>query len=125
MAFFNKASKKEKEKEVQVPRVASGEGKIGVSRDQKDVVGILLRPHVTEKTAAVAQTRTYVFAVGDDANKAQIKKAVESRYGVSVTNVRVLNTDGKQVRRGRQIGWRKGVKKAYATIAEGQQIEVQ
>lgn len=123
MAFLKK-SKKEKEIHVS-PDVASSERKMNAVHGQKNLVGILLRPHITEKTAAAAQNRTYVFAVGDSANKAQIKKAVESRYNVLVTNVRVLNTDGKQVRRGRQIGWRKGVKKAYATIREGQQIEVQ
>ena len=67
----------------------------------------------------------YAFAVRRDANKSQVKRAVESRYGVQVAMVRIVNIVGKEIRRGKQIGWKQGMKKAYATLAEGQTIEIQ
>ena len=87
--------------------------------------GVLLRPHITEKTAAAARARIYGFAVSPDANKSQVKKAVESKYGVKVTAVRVVNIRGKELHRGKQVGWKQGMKKAYATLAQGQAIEIQ
>ena len=88
-----------------------------------EMIGILRHPHVTEKTAAAGAHRTYVFAIAPHANKRQVKKAVEERYGVKVANVRIVTIGGKKVRRGAQIGRRPGIKKAYTTLAEGQTIE--
>ena len=87
--------------------------------------GVLLHPHITEKTAAAAHSRMYAFAISRDANKLQVKQAVESKYGVNVTAVRMVNIRGKEIRRGKQVGWKQGMKKAYATLAEGQTIEIQ
>lgn len=87
--------------------------------------GILLHPHITEKTSVAAGRGTYVFSVGRNANKIEIKKAIQRKYNVAVTDVRVVNIHGKEMRRGAQIGWRGRMKKAYATLAEGQRIEMQ
>ena len=87
--------------------------------------GVLMHPHVTEKTAAAAHSRMYAFAVSPDANKSEVKEVVESKYGVNVIAVRMINIRGKEIHRGRETGWKHGMRKAYATLAEGQAIEIQ
>ncbi len=96
---------------------------------QKSPYQILVRPIITEKalhgTEKTAQE--YVFHVGIDANKREIKWAVETAYGVTVQNVNTVKVKGKdrssRMRPGRG-GKRPDVKKAYVTLAEGQQIEL-
>ena len=81
-------------------------------------------PHITEKSAMLGGENKYIFLVGPRANKIEVKKAVEGRYGVSVRNVNILNMPGKERRRGRQIGWKPGFKKAIVKVKEGQKIEL-
>jgi large subunit ribosomal protein L23 len=86
---------------------------------------ILLRPVISEKSTMQAERNNYTFAVARDANKHQIKAAVEAQFRVDVTAVHVINVRPKQKRRGRRTpgtvpGWRKAV----VTIAEGQKIEL-
>lgn len=88
------------------------------------VFGVLRKPHVTEKTSAGAKKNTYAFSVETRANKPAVKKAVEARYKVNVTQVRMLVMPGKVRMRGRQRGWKPGFKKTIVTIKEGQTIEV-
>jgi large subunit ribosomal protein L23 len=81
---------------------------------------ILIRPLVTEKSTHLSEEQnTYVFEVGRSANKHQIKAAVESLFGVNVTDVRTLNVRGKMKRFGRFYGKRSNWKKAYVTLADG------
>ena len=94
-----------------------------VSKQTKS--GILLYPHFTEKTSAQAAQQKYVFAVAPVANKAEVRKAVEKRFGVKVEDVHMINIHGKERRRGKQIGWKPGIKKAIVRLADGQTIEVQ
>jgi len=116
MAFLKKAPKKDNVSE-------AGETPV-LGRGHNSTVGILRFAHITEKAAAMAVNDTYVFAVAENANKLQIKKAVEARYGVTVTGVRIVASRVKEVRRGRQLGHARGIKKAYTTIKKGQTIEV-
>jgi len=85
---------------------------------------LLKSPHVTEKGTDLAEKNQYVFQVWPQANKTQIKKAIESLYGVDVVSVRVVKTPAKKRRIGRISGWRPGFKKAIIRIKEGQKIEV-
>lgn len=85
---------------------------------------VLRRPHVSEKTALLqADSNQYVFEVRADADKSDVKRAVEGLFEVDVEQVRVLNVKGKQksfrLVPGRQKGW----KKAYVRIKSGQTIE--
>lgn len=83
----------------------------------------LVRPLITEKTTTyLGNDRTYAFEVGIDANKIQIKNAIEAYYGVSVEDVRTIVVRGKIKRFGRYYGKRKNWKKAYVTVAEGDSI---
>lgn len=85
---------------------------------------VILAPHLTEKTAALGSANKFVFLVEKTANKIEIKRAVESQYGVRVIGVHIVNTHGKERRRGRQVGWKPGHKKAIVKIKEGQTIEL-
>ncbi len=85
---------------------------------------IIRLPHVSEKTARLqADSNQYVFEVRTDANKTEIKRAVEGLFEVDVEQVQVVNVKGKQksfrMMPGRQKGW----KKAYVRIKAGQTIE--
>lgn len=81
---------------------------------------ILVRPLVTEKSShLMGAQNTYVFEVGLAANKLQIKRAVESLFGVQVADVRTLVVRGKIKRFGRYYGKRSNWKKAYVRLADG------
>jgi len=83
----------------------------------------LVRPIITEKTTTcLGNERTYAFEVGVDANKIDIKNAIETFYGVTVESVRTIVVRGKIKRFGRYYGKRKNWKKAYVTVAEGNSI---
>lgn len=85
---------------------------------------ILQRPHLTEKAVESGQ---YAFRVAPRSNKIEVKRAVESLYGVKVMKVRMIHVAPKRRRVGRRQGWRgglkKGFKKALVTLKKGDKIE--
>jgi large subunit ribosomal protein L23 len=86
---------------------------------------VLLRPVISEKSVLETERNNYTFAVARDANKFQIKAAVEEQFKVSVLGVRVLTVKPKQKSRGRrQKGTVPGWRKAVVTIEAGQKIEL-
>jgi large subunit ribosomal protein L23 len=86
---------------------------------------ILLRPVISEKSIAQTERNNYTFAVARDANKFQIKAAVEAEFKVHVLGVRVVSVRPKQKRRGRRTpGMVPGWRKAVVTIAPGEKIEL-
>jgi large subunit ribosomal protein L23 len=86
---------------------------------------VLLRPIISEKSVLETERNNYTFAVARDANKFQIKAAVETEFKVDVLGVRVLTVKPKQKRRGRRtLGMVPGWRKAIVTIAAGQKIEL-
>ncbi len=85
---------------------------------------VLLAPHVSEKATLAAETNnTVVLKVVKDANKEEIKAAVEKLFEVEVDSVRTLNVKGKTKRSGSSFGKRKDWKKAYVVLKEGQNID--
>ena len=85
---------------------------------------ILLRPHVSEKTALAADSdRQFAFRVLDNASKPEIKQAVELMFKVEVNNVRVANVKGKTKRFGSTYGKRINWKKAYVSLKPGFDID--
>lgn len=89
------------------------------------IANVLLEHHVTEKATLLrADSNQYVFKVAKDANKQQIKDAVEKMLDVKVESVTVLNNKGKVKRFGHRLGRRKDWKKAYVRVADGQNIEM-
>jgi large subunit ribosomal protein L23 len=87
---------------------------------------ILVRPLVTEKATSdeVHGNNTFVFEVKLDADKSDIKNAIESYYDVSVAQVRTMIVRGKTKRFGRHFGKRSNWKKAYVTLAAGSTIDI-
>ena len=86
---------------------------------------IILAPVITEKAAMIAANGDkIVFKVKKDANKTQIKQAIEKIYNVKVTKVNTINVRPKTKRVGRYEGTTSRYKKAIVTLAEGSQIEI-
>jgi len=85
---------------------------------------ILKVPHVTEKATDLTEKNQYIFRVWPRANKNEVKKAVESLYGVEVISVKIIKVPAKKRRLGRIEGFRKSYKKAIVKIKKGQKIEV-
>ena len=86
---------------------------------------IIFAPVITEKSSMLAQDgKTYVFKVAGDANKTQIKLAIEEAFGVKVKSVNTLNTATKKRRVGKYAGRTKTYKKAIITLVDGQSIEM-
>jgi large subunit ribosomal protein L23 len=85
---------------------------------------ILLRPVVSEKSYGLLDEGKYTFVVAPDANKTQIKQAVEEVFRVKVTGVNTLNRQGK--RRRTRTGWgkRADTKRAIVTLAAGDRIDI-
>ena len=85
---------------------------------------VLLGPHVSEKSTIVGEKHNQiVFKVRRDANKTEIRSAVEMLFEVKVDSVQVVNVTGKSKRFGRTKGKRSDWKKAYVTLAEGSDID--
>ena len=84
---------------------------------------VLRRPLITEKTTVIREDgRTLVFQVAIDANKIDIKKAVESLLGSKVESVRTSLAHGKFKRQGKFVGRRSDWKKAYVKLREGEKL---
>ena len=85
---------------------------------------IIDSPLITEKGTLLSEDGNQVlFRVPREANKAEIRQAVEKLFDVKVVKVRTLNLLGKTRRVGRIVGKRPAWKKAYVTLAEGQSID--
>lgn len=90
---------------------------------------ILIRPIVTEKAADESEKRNrYAFVVRRDANKLEIRKAVESHYGVHVESVRTMVAPARKVSRMTKAGMIEGAKSAYkkaiVDVREGETIDI-
>jgi large subunit ribosomal protein L23 len=91
---------------------------------QADPIDVVLRPLVTEKSLARAERHnTYTFQVRLDANKVQIRRAVEKLFSVSVTGVRTQRMMGKRRRLGRFTGVTPTWKRALVSVKEGDTID--
>ena len=84
----------------------------------KTAYDIILTPVISEQSMDVAAEKKYTFKVATDANKTQVKLAVEEIFGVEVAKVNIMNYDGKLKRMGRFVGRRPAYKKAIVTLTE-------
>lgn len=90
----------------------------------KSPYDILVRPVITEQALEDQKLNKYTFEVALNANKTEIRQAVQAAFGVKVVDVNTVRTGGKTVRRQRmRPGKRADVKKAIVTLAEGQALE--
>ena len=114
---------KPKEKPVEEPPVPKPKPKKRILKKSK-AYRILKIPHITEKSADLARKNQYTFLVWKEANKVEVKEAIEDIYNVEVTDVRIINVPPKRRRLGRTLGWKKGYKKAIVKVKEGQKIDI-
>ena len=88
------------------------------------ILNVLRAPHVSEKSARLAEHNQYVFVVAPGATKADVSAAVESLFEVNVEQVNLVNIKGKVKSFRSRAGSRQGRRKAYVRLAEGQAIDV-
>lgn len=86
------------------------------------IYDIILSPIVTEKTNTQLNNRKYSFSISGSASKEDIKKSIETIFGVDVEKINIINTEDKVKRFKGTIGKRSSVKKAIVTIKNGQEI---
>jgi large subunit ribosomal protein L23 len=89
--------------------------------DPRDV---LLAPVISEKSYGLIDENKYTFLVRPDANKTEIKIAVEKVFNVKVTSVNTLNRQGKRKRTRIGLGKRNDTKRAVVSLAEGDRIDL-
>ena len=90
----------------------------------KTAYDIIIKPIITEQSMEATEEKKYVFQVAMDANKIEIKKAVEEIFGVKVEKVNTIRMDGKEKRMGVHIGRRANWKKAMVKLtADSKTIE--
>ncbi len=85
---------------------------------------ILIRPVVSEKSYGLSDIGKFTFIVAPDANKTQIKQAVEAVFRVKVTQVNTVNRPGKRKRTRYGWGKRRDTKRAIVSLAEGDRIDI-
>ncbi len=90
----------------------------------RNYTNVIIAPVITEKSAIQRENNVYTFKVARDANKIQIKKAIEEAFGVKVKKVNTLNTKSKSRRVGRYTGKTQSYKKAFVTLKDGDSIEL-
>jgi len=83
---------------------------------------VILSPVITEKSTRLSEANQVIFRVARHATKPEIKKAVESLFGVKIKDVRVARVHGKVKRQGRYVGKRPDWKKAYVVLKKGEKM---
>lgn len=87
------------------------------------ILNVLQSPHISEKATLLGdKSNQYVFKVRKDSSKTDIKKAIETSFGVNVVNISVMNMKPRKMRLGRIEGTRKAWKKAIVRLKEGEVI---
>jgi large subunit ribosomal protein L23 len=94
------------------------------SKTYTDPRDVLIKPVISEKSYSLLDENKYTFVVSPDANKTQIKQAVEAVFSVKVESVNTLNRQGKRKRSKTGFGKRKDTKRAIVTLAEGNRIDI-
>lgn len=82
----------------------------------KNIHDIIIRPLITERSMAEAEDKKYAFQVAPDANKIEIRRAIEEIFGVEVESVNTMNVRGKKKRMGVHLGRRSDTKKAIVRL---------
>jgi ribosomal protein L23 len=94
--------------------------------NQERLMKVILAPVVSEKSNLLAEKRNQMtFKVLHDSTKSEIKAAVELLFGVQVASVTTTTTKGKVKRFGRTVGCRSNIKKAYVSLVEGQELDLE
>jgi len=80
---------------------------------------IIIKPIISEQSmdAAAGEIKKYTFKVALDANKTEVKGALEEIFGISIDKVNIMNVRGKEIRQGKNVGLSSASKKAIVTLA--------
>ena len=89
----------------------------------KSMYDIIIKPIITEKSSQLVENLQYTFEVAKDANKVEIKNAIEKIFNVKVVAIRTINVHRKAKRMQRYQGFKPGYKKAIVKLAPGQSID--
>lgn len=84
----------------------------------KTAYDIIIKPVISERSMDDAQHRRYTFKVAVDANKTQVRHALEEIFGIEIDKVNIMNVKGKKKRQGRTVGYTSASKKAIVTLTE-------
>ncbi len=91
----------------------------------KNGYDVIIRPIITESSMDMAADKKYAFKVAKDANKTEVRKAIEEIFGVDVAKVNIMNVSGKRKRLGRTFGTTSSYKKAVVTLTpDSKEIEI-
>ncbi|MEK9154907.1 MAG: 50S ribosomal protein L23 [Patescibacteria group bacterium] len=110
---MNKSDDKKQKREIKETIVVSGKSAL-----------IIKQPWITEKAGDLVNLRKYNFLVDKNANKPEIKKAIELLYKTKVDSVNIICAKGKLKRLGKNVGKTSDYKKAIVTLKEGQKIDI-
>lgn len=119
-----KEKKAEVKKEAKKEKIQKEEVKKIFKKNPELTSKILIKPLITEKATNLGMENKYIFEVNQKANKIEVKKAIESLYGVEPIKVNIINMGGKEVRYGKTQGKTKDIKKAIITLKEGDKIDI-
>jgi large subunit ribosomal protein L23 len=95
-----------------------------MSSTKSDPRDVILAPVVSEKSYSLLDLNAYTFVVHPEANKTEIRQAVEKIWGVKVLSVNTVNRKGKRKRFRNNLGTRPDSKRAVVKLAEGDKIEI-
>lgn len=79
---------------------------------------VILKPVISERSMDDARLRKYTFKVAGDANKTEVKLALQEIFGIEIEKVNIMNVNGKVKRMGRNVGRTSGYKKAIVTLTD-------
>lgn len=118
MAIFKKTTKETKAVKTVKAKKTEGTTLLG------ERVNAIVRPHITEKAAILAEKGTYVFEVAKNTNKIEIAKAIKALYNVTPVRVNIVNLPATRVFVRGKNGVKSGVRKALVTLKKGETIEI-
>ena len=90
----------------------------------KSAYDVIIKPVISERSMDITPEKKYTFKVATDANKTEIKQAVEEIFNVKVESVNIVHVKPREKRMGRYVGMTKAVKKAYVKLKDGYSINV-
>lgn len=122
MALFTKTTKDQAEKQEAPVEPVLAAAEAAANNLASGAGFSIIRPRISEKSAALSKLDKYVFLIKNTANKIEVKKAVEKAYKVHVTQVNIIRNKSKKVNFGRISGTRSGFKKAVITLRKGESI---
>jgi len=119
MALFTKKPEDDSAVQYQTTSTSAGSSAVPAVKIPTN----LIQPRISEKSGHLVKLNKYVFKITNGTNKVEVKKAVESAYKVHVTQVNIVNNQGKSRTFGRTSGRTQAFKKAIVTLRPGDKIE--